>query len=55
VAKGDSTYSAPAMNAADDDTDLAAVGHGNSLKFYWELNGTTTWHAEQVAKPGSVR
>jgi hypothetical protein len=34
---------------------IAAIGSRNRLQFYWATNGTPTWHAEQVARPGSVR
>jgi hypothetical protein len=34
--------------------DVAAVGAGNSLQFYWAVNGTNTWHRETVAPRGSM-
>jgi hypothetical protein len=34
---------------------ISAVGTSDSLSYYWAENGTSTWIAEQVAPPGSVR
>jgi hypothetical protein len=33
---------------------IAATGPGNNLRYYWTVNGTTTWHPEKVAGGGST-
>jgi hypothetical protein len=35
------------------DVNIAAVGAGNSLRFFWAVNGTNTWHPEIVAPRGA--
>jgi hypothetical protein len=44
----------PSMTANHNFVNIAIQGPRNSLKFYWAVNGTTTWHAETVAGPGST-
>ncbi len=39
----------PSMTANHGSVNIAIQGPNNSLKFYWAVNGTTTWHAETVA------
>ncbi len=34
---------------------ITAVGTQDRLRYYWAINGTTTWHPETVAGKGSVR
>jgi hypothetical protein len=36
------------------DVNIAVVGGGNSLRFFWAVNGTNTWHPETVAPRGSM-
>jgi len=45
----------PSMTANGNSANISAVGRHNSLKFYWAVNGTATWHPETVAPAGSVR
>jgi len=33
---------------------IAAAGSLGRLKFYWAINGTSTWHPETVAGAGST-
>jgi hypothetical protein len=33
---------------------VVTQGPGNSLDFYWALNGTSKWHQETVAGPGTT-
>jgi hypothetical protein len=47
-----STLSAPAASYNTVGNLATAAGPGNSLRFYWEANGSTTWNAETV--PGAV-
>jgi hypothetical protein len=49
------TYSAPSMAETGSSVNISAVGTSDSLSYYWAQNGTSTWIAEQVAPPGSVR
>jgi hypothetical protein len=49
------TYSAPSMAETGSSVNISAVGTSDSLSYYWAENGTSTWIAEQVAPPGSVR
>jgi hypothetical protein len=44
----------PSMNVDGNNVNITVAGHDDSLKFYWAVNGTPTWHPEQVARPGSV-
>ena len=46
---------APSMTVNGNDVNIAAMGPNHRLKFYWAVNGTPTWHSEQVAPPGGVR
>ena len=55
VAEDGSTFSAPSMILNGGSVNITAVGSRNRLRYYWALNGTTLWHIEQVAPPGSVR
>jgi hypothetical protein len=43
----------PSIAATSTSINITAGGGYNSLMFYWAANGTTTWHAEQVA-PGGI-
>jgi len=43
------------MTVNGNNVNIAAMGPNHKLKLYWAVNGTPTWHAEQVAPPGSVR
>jgi hypothetical protein len=45
----------PSMTANHGSVNIAVPGPNHSLRFYWAVNGTTTWHPETVAGPGSVR
>jgi hypothetical protein len=36
------------------DVNIAAAGAKGSLDFYWAVNGSSTWHPEKVAPPGTV-
>jgi len=40
----------PAMNVDGNSVNIAVQGPTNSLKFFYAVNGTSTWHAETVAK-----
>jgi hypothetical protein len=44
----------PAITDSGAATEIAAVAPDGSLWFYWAADGTSTWHAEQVAGPGIV-
>ena len=48
------TYSAPSMTTDGNGVNIAAVGAGNRLRFFWAVNGTSTWHPETVAPSGSM-
>jgi hypothetical protein len=54
VAGVNTTTSAPSMTTNGNSVNIAAVGAGNSLRFFWALNGTSTWHPETVAPKGSM-
>ena len=43
------TYSAPSVAANGGGVNIVTEGPGNSLEFYWAMNGTSTWHPETVA------
>jgi hypothetical protein len=45
---------APGMARTSGATEIAATGVDYSLWFYWNFDGTPTWHAEEVAGQGSV-
>ena len=42
------------MTANHGSVNIAIQGPMNSLKFYWAVNGTPTWHPETVAGIGST-
>jgi len=44
----------PAMTVNHGSVNIAVQGPHDSLRFYWAVNGTSTWHAETVAGPGSA-
>jgi hypothetical protein len=33
---------------------IATMSAKHALKFYWALSGTSTWHPEKIAGPGST-
>jgi hypothetical protein len=37
------------VTANGNSANISAVGAHSRLKFYWAVNGTTTWHPETVA------
>ena len=39
----------PSMTVNHNSVNIAVQGPSNRLKFYWAVNGTTTWHPETVA------
>ena len=43
------------MTHSDDGIQIAASGPGDSLMFFWAVDGTNTWHPEQVAGPGTMQ
>lgn len=45
----------PSMTVNHGDVNIAVPGPRSSLRFYWAVNGSATWHTETVAGPGSVR
>ena len=45
---------APSMTTSQNRVIISARSSHNGLQFYWAKNGTSTWHPEQVAPPGSV-
>jgi hypothetical protein len=44
----------PSMTANHGSVNIAVPGPNHSLRFYWAVNGTSTWHAETVAGGGST-
>jgi hypothetical protein len=42
------TYSALSMTTDGNSVNVTARGTGQSLWFYWAVNGSSTWHPEQV-------
>jgi hypothetical protein len=44
----------PSMTVNHGIVNIVRQGTGNSLLFYWAVNGTTTWHPETVAGPAGV-
>jgi hypothetical protein len=42
------------MTVNGNSVNIAAAGSLARLKFYWAVNGTSTWHPETVAGPGST-
>jgi hypothetical protein len=45
---------APSMTANHNSVNIAAMGPNHRLKFYWAVNGSTTWHPETVAGAGTT-
>ncbi|MGO8957782.1 MAG: hypothetical protein ACLQFR_10485 [Streptosporangiaceae bacterium] len=45
---------APSMTVNHNSVNIAVQGPNHSLKFYWAVNGTPTWHAETVAGAGTT-
>jgi hypothetical protein len=43
-----------ARNSYNTGAVIAVEGPGNSLWFYWNINGSPTWTGEQVAGPGTT-
>jgi len=54
IAGKNTTYSAPSMTTDGNSVNIAAVGASSSLRFFWAVNGTDTWHPETVAPRGSM-
>jgi hypothetical protein len=48
VAGVGTTYFAPAVTGNDGSANVVALGPRNTLDFYWQTNGTSTWHPEEV-------
>jgi hypothetical protein len=44
----------PSMTANNGSVNIAIQGPSTSLRFYWAVNGTTTWHPETVAGGNST-
>src|SRR5580698_10162455 len=44
----------PSMTANHNSANIAVKGPGDSLRFYWAANGSSTWGPETVAGPGST-
>jgi hypothetical protein len=44
----------PSMTVNHGSVNIAVQGPHHSLRFYWAVNGTSTWHAETVAGAGST-
>ncbi len=42
------------MTANHGSVNIAVPGPNHSLRFYWAVNGTSTWHAETIAGGGST-
>ncbi len=42
------------MTVNGNSVNIAAMGPGGSLRFYWAPNGTHAWHAEHVAGGGTT-
>ncbi|MGH3298663.1 MAG: hypothetical protein ACRDP7_43420 [Trebonia sp.] len=42
------------MTVNGNSVNIVAEDPNHSLRFYWAVNGTATWHPETVAGPGSV-
>jgi hypothetical protein len=42
------------MTTDGNDVNIAVEGASQSLRFFWALNGTNTWHPETVAPKGSM-
>jgi len=39
----------PSVTANNGSANIAVQGPHNSLRFYWAVNGTSTWHPDTVA------
>jgi len=46
--------SGPSMTVNNGSVNMAIQGPRESLRFYWAVNGTATWHPETVAGPFST-
>jgi hypothetical protein len=44
----------PSMIQNGNSVNIAAQGPDHTLRFYWAVNGTATWHPETVAGPGTT-
>jgi hypothetical protein len=44
----------PSMITNGNSVNIAIQGPNDSLDFYWAVNGSSTWHAEQVAGTGTT-
>ena len=44
----------PSMILNNNAVNIVVQGPNHSLRYYWAINGTTTWHAETVAGAGST-
>src|SRR5215469_17145317 len=47
--------SVPSIAESSQGVNIAVEGANGSLKFYWAVNNTSAWHAETVARAGSIR
>jgi len=45
---------APSITAGDGGVQIAAIGPGGSLWFYWAYDGTNTWHPQELCGPGTT-
>ena len=44
----------PSMNVDGNNVNITVQGPNHSLKFYWAVNGSPTWHAETIAHAGTT-
>src|SRR5579859_1866350 len=44
----------PSMDIDGNDVNIAVQGPGNSLMFYWQVNGASGWNVETVAGAGTT-
>ena len=44
----------PSMTVNHGAVNIAIQGPNDSLRFFWAFNGTSNWHAETVAGPGTT-
>ena len=54
VAAASDNYSAPSMTFNHGIVNIVRQGTGNSLLFFWAVNGTTAWYPETEPGSGSV-
>ena len=40
---------APSMTTDGNNVNIAVQGPSHTLDFYWQANGSSTWHPEQIA------